>query len=114
LNIANQLANIIHVFHHHASPIVIRDIKPSNVLLCEENQVYLIDFGASVPVQTVGQHKAIGTIGYAAPEQFEHGVADLRSDLFSLGATLFYIVSKGENVFTSDARKILASKLPKA
>lgn len=114
LIIATQLSNIIHAFHHHSSPIVIRDIKPSNILLCEEDQVYLIDFGASVPIQTAGQHKAIGTIGYAAPEQFEHGVADLRSDLFSLGAVLFYIVSEGENIYTSDVKKKLASKLPKA
>ncbi|MCM3739547.1 serine/threonine protein kinase [Oceanobacillus luteolus] len=114
LEIAIQLANIIHAFHHHSSPIVIRDIKPSNILLCEENRVHLIDFGASVPVQAAGQHKAIGTIGYAAPEQFEHGVADLRSDLFSLGAVLFYIVSVGENIYTSDVEKIVASKLPKA
>lgn len=114
LDVAKQLAEIIKVFHKKNPPIVIRDIKPSNILLTEEKKVYLIDFGASVALHSPGKYKALGTIGYAAPEQFENGVIDVRSDLFSFGATLFYIISSGKNVYTSNAENVVSNSLPKS
>lgn len=113
LGIAKQLADIIRAFHRSKPAIVIRDIKPSNILLTESQQVYLVDFGISATVEQAGQVNAFGTIGYAAPEQFENGVVDLRSDLFSLGAVLFYLVSNGENIYSSDHKIILRNRLPK-
>ncbi|WP_204668405.1 serine/threonine protein kinase [Gracilibacillus alcaliphilus] len=113
LDLAKQLALIIRAFHQHTPAIVIRDIKPSNILLTEEQQVYLVDFGTSATIEQAGQISALGTIGYAAPEQFENGVVDLRSDLFSLGAVLFYLASNGENIYTSDHEIILCEQLPK-
>lgn len=114
LDVARQLADIIQAFHNNNPPIVIRDIKPSNILLSDQAQINLIDFGASAALNSLEQHKALGTIGYAAPEQFENGVIDLRSDLFSFGATLFYIVSGGKNIYTSNSANILSENLPKA
>ncbi|WP_152657171.1 serine/threonine-protein kinase [Oceanobacillus sp. CFH 90083] len=113
LDIAKQLADIIQAFHQNKPAIVIRDIKPSNILLAEDRQVYLVDFGISATVEQAGQVNALGTIGYAAPEQFENGVVDLRSDLFSLGAVLFYLVSNGKNIYASDHEIILRNRLPK-
>ncbi|MEK4298720.1 serine/threonine-protein kinase [Oceanobacillus sp. FSL W8-0428] len=114
LGIAKQLADIIRVFHQNKPTIVIRDIKPSNILLAENQKVYLVDFGISATVEQAGQVNALGTIGYAAPEQFENGVVDLRSDLFSLGAVLFYLASNGGNIYASDHEIILRKRLPRA
>lgn len=114
LYIARKLAKLIHVFHVNNPAIVIRDIKPSNILLTERNDVYLIDFGTSTFLHESNQATALGTIGFAAPEQFENGVVDLRSDLFSLGATIFYMLTGGENIYTSSGKDVLDGHLPKA
>ncbi|WP_188453580.1 serine/threonine-protein kinase [Virgibacillus oceani] len=114
LHIGNQIASLIQVLHNMNPAIVIRDIKPSNILLTNDNKIYLIDFGTSVYENKSNQTSALGTIGFAAPEQFENGVIDKRSDLFSLGATLFYLISGGQNVYTANNKDILQERLPKS
>lgn len=114
LDFAIQTASIIQVFHKSNPSIVIRDLKPSNILLTNKNDVYLIDFGVSADISSAGKVQALGTIGYAAPEQFENGQVDLRSDFFSLGAVLFYIASNGENIYTSNHGSALNDYMPKA
>lgn len=114
LHIASELAKLIHVFHTNNPAIVIRDIKPSNILLTKDNNVYLIDFGTSTFLSESNQATALGTIGFAAPEQFENGVVDLRSDLFSLGATIYFMVTGGQNIYTSSSTAVLDGHLPKA
>ncbi|MFN6527093.1 serine/threonine-protein kinase [Nostoc sp. ChiSLP03a] len=97
--IAKALLEIL-VYLHELHPSVIhRDIKPSNILLGERSgnsvgQVYLVDFGS---VQTVlasetGTRTVVGTYGYMPPEQFG-GRTVAASDLYSLGATLIYLVT---------------------
>ena len=86
---------IILVYLHELNPPVLhRDIKPSNLILGEDDQVYLVDFGAV-------QHKAakegatftvVGTYGYAPMEQFG-GRAVPASDLYALGATLIHLLT---------------------
>ncbi|MDB9343696.1 serine/threonine-protein kinase, partial [Nodularia spumigena CS-586/05] len=88
------------IYLHGLHPAVIhRDIKPSNILLGERSgnsvgQVYLVDFGS---VQTVlategGTRTVVGTYGYMPPEQFG-GRTVPASDLYSLGATLIYLIT---------------------
>ncbi|MEA5526155.1 serine/threonine protein kinase [Nodularia spumigena] len=90
----------IMIYLHGLHPAVIhRDLKPSNILLGERSgnsvgQVYLVDFGS---VQTVlaaegGTRTVVGTYGYMPPEQFG-GRTVLASDLYSLGATLIYLIT---------------------
>lgn len=100
LYIGKQLAGIIKYFHRQEPEIVIRDIKPSNVVIDKKLTVKLVDFGTSSDDTGIIHNKAFGTVGFAAPEQFENGVVDKRSDIFALGATLYYLLSNGGNIYT--------------
>ncbi|MEH2437314.1 MAG: serine/threonine-protein kinase [Nostoc sp.] len=97
--IAKALLEILIYLHGLYPPVIHRDIKPSNILLGERSgnsvgQVYLVDFGS---VQTVlatetGTRTVVGTYGYMPPEQFG-GRTVAASDLYSLGATLIYLMT---------------------
>jgi hypothetical protein len=80
----------------HDQGLVHRDIKPSNVLLTQEGTVRLGDFGVvkdlADPEKTaIGL--LVGTPNYAAPEQLEGEAVDLRTDLYGVGATLFFMLT---------------------
>ncbi|MBW4556809.1 MAG: serine/threonine protein kinase [Trichormus sp. ATA11-4-KO1] len=97
--LATALLEILIYLHGLHPPVIHRDIKPSNILLGERSgnsvgQVYLVDFGS---VQTVlaaesSTRTVVGTYGYMPPEQFG-GRTVPASDLYSLGATLIYLVT---------------------
>jgi eukaryotic-like serine/threonine-protein kinase len=98
-----QLTDALEYLHHqHHQPIVHRDIKPSNVMINEYDEVKLIDFG------TARRHKQghtddtvkLGTIGFASPEQFRQEQTEPRSDLYSLGAMMYYLLSGGRYYYT--------------
>ena len=82
----------------HQNKVIHRDLKPDNIMRRRNGEYVLIDFGvakdlAATVVQTqVGTR--VGTFGYAAPEQLENGEAYAASDLYSLGATCFCLLSK--------------------
>jgi WD40 repeat protein/tRNA A-37 threonylcarbamoyl transferase component Bud32 len=80
----------------HKQKVIHRDLKPENVIRRSDGKVVLIDFGASKQLtQTVitGQGTAIGSFGYTPLEQMEDGEVYAASDLFSLGATCFHLLS---------------------
>jgi serine/threonine protein kinase len=79
-------------------PIVFRDLKPSNIMIANDGRVKLIDFGIArfFKVDKREDTFVYGTPGYAAPEQYGSGQTDVRSDIFSLGATLHYCLT-GKN-----------------
>ncbi|MBI9075638.1 MAG: protein kinase [Desulfatibacillum sp.] len=96
--IGRQLADAVD--HAHSRGIYHRDIKPGNVLLTERDTPKLGDFGLAQEVSTAGdmtvQGAMMGTMYYAAPEQMANGSnVDARSDIYSLGATL-YMLATGE------------------
>jgi class 3 adenylate cyclase/predicted Ser/Thr protein kinase len=88
----------------HGQGVVHRDIKPENIMVLRGGQVKLTDFGlASVPFETglTRAGVALGTLAYMSPEQVRGESADARSDIFSLGAT-FYEVMTGRRAFAGE------------
>lgn len=87
---AKTLLNILTFLHHLTPPIIHRDIKPSNIILETRTQkLYLVDFGlAKNDDYSVGGR----TPHFASPEH-DSGGSDPRSDIYSLGATLYFLVS---------------------
>jgi hypothetical protein len=97
--LATALLKILHYLHEYEPPVIHRDIKPSNILLTNRSgnsvgQVYLVDFGSvqTIAAQEGGTITVVGTYGYMPPEQFG-GRATPASDLYSLGATLIYLIT---------------------
>ncbi|WP_204152360.1 serine/threonine-protein kinase [Leptolyngbya sp. CCY15150] len=94
-DMAKQLLDILNYLHWLTPPVVHRDLKPRNVLRCDDGRLYLVDFGA---VQAVYGNKLthggtfVGTFGYMPPEQFR-GKAYFASDLYALGATLMFVLT---------------------
>lgn len=76
-------------------PVVFRDLKPSNIMISRDNRVKLIDFGIArfFKEEKLEDTFVYGTPGYAAPEQYGSGQTDVRSDIFSLGATLHHALT---------------------
>ncbi|HEX5057967.1 MAG TPA: serine/threonine-protein kinase, partial [Kofleriaceae bacterium] len=86
----------------HAAKIVHRDVKPANILIDEANTIKLVDFGIASfgdrDLTSTGVR--IGTPAYMAPEQLRGRVADVRADLYAVGATLFEAAT-GEQLHAS-------------
>jgi YVTN family beta-propeller protein len=90
----------------HSRGLVHRDVKPSNVLLDENEHVYLADFGLSRRLADRGDagttSLSVGTPAYAAPEQIEGGDIDGRVDVYALGC-MFYECLTGQPPFSGDS-----------
>ena len=87
-----QLCKALNYLHGFHPPVIYRDMKPSNVILQKDGKVKLIDFGAIT--QKGGKTIALGTPGYAAPEQYgKHPRSDVRTDVYALGATLYHMLT---------------------
>ncbi len=96
VNWSKQLCDVLIYLHTRAArqPIIYCDLKPDNIMLTPSGRICLIDFGAArKPGAPDNQSAAIGTKGYAAPEQYLDGsrILDVRTDIYAFGATLFYL-----------------------
>lgn len=94
-DIAVQLADILVRLHQLEPAIVHRDIKPSNIIIEKNGHVNLIDFNATRHVNADKNEdtRMLGTVYFAAPEQFGFGQSDERTDIYGLGATINYIMT---------------------
>ena len=94
-DIAVQLADILVRLHQLEPAIVHRDIKPSNIIIEKNGHVNLIDFNAARHVNADKNEdtRMLGTVYFAAPEQFGFGQSDERTDIYGLGATINYIMT---------------------
>lgn len=91
---AVQICDVLHYIHTQKPPIIYRDLKPANLMLDDKTgRVMLVDFGiARIVRPTEKGVTAIGTMGYAPPELFA-GKVEPRSDIYSLGATVFHMLT---------------------
>lgn len=94
---AKQLCDVLGYLHSRTPAIIYRDLKPANVMLKPDGTVTLIDFGTAKNYEiNYGETTGIGTIGYAAPEQYIGsglGRTDARTDIYCLGMTLYHLLT---------------------
>jgi serine/threonine protein phosphatase PrpC len=95
----------------HKGGVVHRDLKPQNIMLCNDGSIRIMDFGiakalASRRLTFVGFTPAMGTPDYMAPEQVRGSRGDQRTDIYSLGAIL-YEMATGETPFGGDSAYVI-------
>jgi tRNA A-37 threonylcarbamoyl transferase component Bud32 len=88
-----RVLDVLKYLHSQDPPIIHRDIKPGNIMLTDDGDVFLVDFGVAKAIagKTVTQTR-VGTPGFASPEHF-FGKFILSSDIYSLGATFHYLLT---------------------
>lgn len=104
---ADQLLDALSYLHAHEPPIIHRDIKPQNLKLTDENHIVLLDFGLSKDFDSNSTGQGLNSASvagysphFAAMEQIRGAGTDARSDIYSLSATLYQMMT---NVIPSDA-----------
>src|SRR5580692_6378785 len=120
LNIALQVARALAVAAKQQ--LVHRDLKPTNLMLVDEEgelTVKVIDFGLAKVPKDAGEDSGaltmggfVGTPHFASPEQVEEGDVDVRSDIYSLGATLYFVLT-GQSPFSGSIGQIMSQHLYK-
>jgi serine/threonine protein kinase len=104
LEMLRQMGSALAIAHEHG--IVHRDLKPNNVLLDEQNNIYLADFGiakmlGAQQTQLTETHGVVGTPSYMAPEQWKAEPVDARTDVYSLGIMTYQMLT-GNLPFMAD------------
>jgi eukaryotic-like serine/threonine-protein kinase len=97
LGLTSEVLDILDYLEQQTPPIVHRDIKPANIIIgAKDKRAHLVDFGIARADEAKNikrkQTSALGTPGYAPPEQYQ-GNADPRSDLYALGATMHHLLT---------------------
>ncbi|MFP7299897.1 protein kinase domain-containing protein [Neobacillus niacini] len=93
---ARQLSGVLEYLHTRKPyPIIYRDMKPDNIMLTPEGKIKLIDFGIAREFKSESSTDTtnLGTKSYAAPEQMSGKQTDARTDIYSLGVTLYHLVT---------------------
>ena len=106
---AKELCEVLDYLHGQEPPIIYRDMKPANIMVTQSGSIKLIDFGSvrEYKVQSEADTVCLGTRGYAAPEQFGgRGQTDVRTDIYSLGMTLYHLLT-GEEPWENAAELLL-------
>jgi serine/threonine protein kinase len=109
LEVAIQMARGLQAAHQHG--LIHRDVKPGNILFLDGNTAKIVDFGLAI---FLAQEEALrgeiwGTPYYVAPEKLDHQPEDFRSDMYSLGGTLFHALA-GRPPFEAETASLVAWK----
>lgn len=110
LNWAVELCDVLHYLHSNKpEPVIFRDIKPSNVMINQQNHPVLVDFGIAKIFESGKKNTMVGTQGYSPPDQYR-GEATPKVDIYALGATLHHLLTlrdpRLEAPFSFDERPI--------
>jgi serine/threonine protein kinase len=92
---ARQVCDVLHYLHCNDPPVIYRDLKPSNIMIDTKDRVKLVDFGIARLYAEEGDNTHVVSQGYSPPEQYWGG-ADPRSDVYALGATMYFLLSGRE------------------
>src|SRR5579883_1702500 len=87
-----QLCDVLTYLHAQTPPVIFRDLKPSNIIVRDDGQLFLIDFGIARFWQQAGDTEIFVSPGYSSPEQYA-GQSTPLADIFSLGATLHHCLT---------------------
>ncbi|MBD8035476.1 Stk1 family PASTA domain-containing Ser/Thr kinase [Solibacillus sp. A46] len=110
VHIMKQLTSAI--AHAHENGIIHRDIKPQNILMDEEGNVKITDFGIATSLGATSftqTNSVIGTVHYLSPEQARGGIATMKSDIYALGIVLYELLT-GELPFSGESAVSIALK----
>lgn len=110
LELCVQLCEALEVLHQCKPPVIHRDIKPSNILITGDGVLKLIDFDASRQYKTeknTSDTRLLGTVEYAAPEQFGYAQTDVRSDIYSIGVVFSEITVDKDAAFAKDWKRLV-------
>lgn len=106
---AITICDVLHYLHSRRPPVIYRDLKPSNIMLDAEDGIKLVDFGIARPYREDADNTHVVSGGYSPPEQYWGG-ADTRSDIYALGATIYFLLTGKEPVAlkTSSPKRVNA------
>jgi len=109
VRIASRICEALEYMHQHN--VVHRDLKPQNIMLCNDGSIRIMDFGIAKALDSrrltfVGFTPAMGTPDYMAPEQVRGSRGDQRTDIYSLGAILYEMVT-GQPPFGGDSAYVI-------
>lgn len=112
LSIAIQLCRIVQDLHGAKPAIVHRDIKPGNIILSEDNIVKLLDMNAAKQYLPEHQNdtRIMGTVGFAAPEQYGFSQSSVKTDIYSIGVVINMLLTgqlPTKTMTSSDLRSIV-------
>ena len=107
-----QLCDILDQFHKMSPPFIHRDIKPGNIILDSHSDIYLIDFNISREYRADASLDTVAMVShhFSAPESYGFGQTDPRSDIYSIGATMHYLLTGGylrETVYDGPLKNII-------
>lgn len=90
-----QLCDVLGYLHSRKTAVIYQDLKPKNIMISNEGDVKLIDFGTAVEIKNNGEDfLRLGTKGFCAPEQQRNGQITNRTDIYALGMTLLYLFTR--------------------
>jgi Tfp pilus assembly protein PilF len=96
----SDVCDVLAYLHGRRPPIIVRDLKPGNIMVTPAGEVRLIDFGIARTYKPgkMSNTENLGTAIYASPEHHGQAQTDARSDIYSLGATMYHLLTNAEPV----------------